>query len=53
MIKLLQHQEDVLNATNDKNKVAYYLDMGLRQNLHRIREGNKPTQKHTGGMSEV
>lgn len=29
MIKLLPHQTDVLKQTNDKNRVAYYLDMGL------------------------
>lgn len=28
-IKLLPHQQDALNATQDKNRVAYYLDMGL------------------------
>ena len=25
-IKLFKHQEDVLEQTNGKNKVAYYLD---------------------------
>lgn len=29
MIKLLQHQEEALKLTKDKNKVAYYYDMGL------------------------
>lgn len=29
MIKLFKHQEDVLKQTEDLNKVAYYLDMGL------------------------
>lgn len=28
-IKLLKHQKEVLEETKDKNKVAYYLDMGL------------------------
>ena len=52
----MKHQYDVLEQTKDKNKVAFYLDMGLgwlTQNLHRIREGNKPTQKHSGSLSEV
>ncbi len=29
MIKLFDYQSDCLNKTEDKNKVAYYLDMGL------------------------
>lgn len=29
MMNLYQHQQDVLNQTRDKNRVAYYLDMGL------------------------
>ena len=29
MIQLYPHQQDVLEQTKDKNKVAYYLDMGL------------------------
>lgn len=29
MIKLLPHQVDVLNSTEQLNKVAYYLDCGL------------------------
>lgn len=29
MINLYPHQADVLDQTKDKNKVAYYLDMGL------------------------
>lgn len=29
MINLLPHQEQVLNATNEFNRVAFYLDMGL------------------------
>lgn len=29
MIKLYPHQQESLNLTHDKNKVAYYLDMGL------------------------
>ncbi len=29
IIKLFQHQEIALNETYDKNRVAYYLDMGL------------------------
>ena len=29
MIKLFPHQEDVMKETKDKNKVGYYLDMGL------------------------
>lgn len=29
MIKLFKHQQDALEATSNKNKVAYYLDMGL------------------------
>ena len=29
MIKLLPHQEEALKLTKDKNKVAYYYDMGL------------------------
>lgn len=29
MIKLYKHQEDALKATTGKNRVAYYLDMGL------------------------
>ena len=28
-MELMKHQKDVLTATNDKNRVAYYLDMGL------------------------
>lgn len=28
-MKLFKHQEEVLNQTEGKNKVAYYLDMGL------------------------
>ena len=28
-IQLYEHQEDALKRTKDKNKVAYYLDMGL------------------------
>ena len=28
-VNLYQHQKDVLEQTQDKNKVAYYLDMGL------------------------
>ena len=28
-MKLYAHQEQVLKATEDKNRVAYYLDMGL------------------------
>lgn len=28
-MKLFPHQNDVLKATEDLNKVAYYLDMGL------------------------
>lgn len=28
-MKLFQHQQDALNATQDRNRVAYYLDMGL------------------------
>lgn len=28
-MKLFPHQEDVLKNTSDKNRVAYYLDMGL------------------------
>jgi hypothetical protein len=27
-IKLMKHQEDVLNESKDLNKVAYYFDMG-------------------------
>lgn len=29
MLKLFPHQEQVLEETKDKNRVAYYLDMGL------------------------
>ena len=29
MIKLFNHQEEALEQTKDKNRVAYYLDMGL------------------------
>lgn len=29
MMNLYQHQQNVLNQTVDKNRVAYYLDMGL------------------------
>lgn len=29
MIKLFSHQQEALNQTADKNRVAYYLDMGL------------------------
>lgn len=29
IVKLLPHQTDVIEQTKDKNKVAYYLDMGL------------------------
>lgn len=29
MLELYPHQQDALKATADKNKVAYYLDMGL------------------------
>lgn len=28
-MKLMKHQQEVLAATEDKNRVAYYLDMGL------------------------
>lgn len=28
-ITLYPHQKDVLEQTQDKNRVAYYLDMGL------------------------
>ena len=28
-MKLYPHQQQVLNDTANKNKVAYYLDMGL------------------------
>ena len=28
-MKLFPHQIDVLKQTEDKNRVAYYLDMGL------------------------
>lgn len=27
-IKLMKHQENVLNESKDLNKVAYYFDMG-------------------------
>lgn len=26
-VKLLKHQQDVMNQTKDHNRVAYYLDM--------------------------
>lgn len=29
MVNLLPHQKDVLNQTENRNRVAYYLDMGL------------------------
>ena len=28
-MKLFPHQQEVLKQTEDKNRVAYYLDMGL------------------------
>ena len=39
-MKLFPHQIDVLKQTEDKNRVAYYLDMGLGwlQNFCWIRE---------------
>lgn len=27
-VKLMKHQEDVLNESKELNKVAYYFDMG-------------------------
>ena len=33
-VKLFKHQTEALELTKDKNRVAYYYDMGLRQNLH-------------------
>lgn len=29
MLNLYQHQTDALNETHDKNRVAFYHDMGL------------------------
>ena len=28
-LQFMPHQEEVLNMTDDKNRCAYYLDMGL------------------------
>ncbi len=28
-LQFMPHQEEVLNLTDDKNRCAYYLDMGL------------------------
>lgn len=32
-MSLYKHQKEVLQQTEQKNRVAYYLDMGLRQNF--------------------
>ena len=37
-MKLYKHQEEALERTNNFNKVAFYHDMGVRQNLHRKRK---------------
>lgn len=37
-IKLYSHQKQVLKETKDFNKVAFYLDMGLWQDLRWIRK---------------
>lgn len=34
-MKLYQHQIDALERTKNFNKVAYYHDMGVRQDFHR------------------
>ena len=32
-LHFMPHQEEVLNLTDDKNRCAYYLDMGLGKTL--------------------
>lgn len=44
-IKLYKHQEEVLKETVDKNKVAYYLDMGIGKTFvgsEKMKELNAP-----------
>lgn len=40
-MKLLKHQEDVLNVTENLNRVAYYLDMGLGKTFVGAEKMNK------------
>lgn len=38
LIKLYPHQKRVLEETKNHNRVGFFLDMGLRQNICRIRK---------------
>ena len=43
-MKLYQHQIDALERTKNFNKVAFYHDMGVRQNIHRKRKNANARQ---------
>lgn len=45
MITLFQHQQQALDETEGKNRVAYYLDMGLGNNYMVV---NKVTHTFRG-----
>ena len=49
MINLFQHQQQALDETEEKNRVAYYLDMGLGKTFVGSEKNDEAEQAEQSG----